>query len=168
MIPRIDSGTPMPDYITSKAGKFSFPQKRYYEVMIANCNEKNEQTIHVTGQVVFDFVEYGSTPLTIRSLSILMSMAFCVFVILSMLAIRINCGTRSDFYSHHRRQSFFPIADSEIDNDDNDGDDSDNDDNAISPVEGTNDNDEDQEDDDNRIVDETNAISSILEQATIV
>jgi len=168
MIPRIDSGTPMPDYITSKAGKFSFPQKRYYEVMIANCNEKNEQTIHVTGQVVFDFVEYGSTPLTIRSLSILMSMAFCVFVILSMLAIRINCGTRSDFYSHHRRQSFFPIADSEIDNDDNDGDDSDNDDNAISAVDGTNDNDEDQEDDDNRFVDETNAISSILEQATIV
>ena len=85
-----------------------------------------------------------------------------------MLAIRINCGTRSDFYSHHRRQSFFPIADSEIDNDDNDGDDSDNDDNAISAVDGTNDNDEDQEDDDNRIVDETNAISSILEQATIV
>jgi len=89
----------MPDRIKQfKSSKFSMPKNHHYEVMLANCNEKGRH-IHVTGQVVFDLVDTESTVnnLTAESLTILVSVAFLVFTLLTILAIRINWGTRSDF-----------------------------------------------------------------------
>lgn len=116
----IPSEGPMPTHI--KNAKFSVPEKRFYEVILANCNGKG-QRVHVSGQVVFDF-EYGIYQLTGKSMVILMSVAFFVFVCLSTLAIRISCGTRSDFESRRLgRHVRVPTEDNDAIEEDNfDGD----------------------------------------------
>ena len=89
----------MPDRIKrSKNKKFSMPKNRHYEVMLAHCNEKGRH-LHVMGQVVFDLVDSDAVVnnLTAQSLTILVSLAFAVFALLTVLAIRINLGTRADF-----------------------------------------------------------------------
>jgi len=89
----------MPDRIKQyKNSKFSMPKNRHYEVMLANCHEKGRH-LHVMGQVVFDLVdgEAAVNNLTATSLTILVSVALTVFGLLTILAIRINWGTRSDF-----------------------------------------------------------------------
>ena len=70
----------------------------HYEVMLANCNQKGRQ-IHVVGQVVFDVVDSDAVVnnLTAESLTILVSLASMVFALLTILAVRVNLGTRADF-----------------------------------------------------------------------
>lgn len=89
----------MPDHITQhKSRKFSMPKERHYEVILANCHEKGRH-IHITGQVVFDLLDTEATinNLTPGSFTILMSVGFMVFALFTILAIRINWGTRVDF-----------------------------------------------------------------------
>jgi hypothetical protein len=125
MIPR---ESPMPNHI--KSGKFHVPKDRYYEVMLANCNQ-NGQHVHVSGQVVFDFQE-GSVQLTNSSLALLISLAFTVFISLSLLAVRINWGTRADFeysLSGSPREQVVPIDDMDEEDrqEEDDGEDNDDD-----------------------------------------
>ena len=103
----------MPDRIKQfKSGKFSVPKNRHYEVMLANCHPKGRH-IHVTGQVVFDVMDGDATNLTTESLTILVSVAFFVFLFLTILSIRINWGTRADY--EYGRFGLVSIAEEEED-----------------------------------------------------
>lgn len=110
----IPSEGPMPARIKqNESGKFSMPKNRHYEVMLANCHERGRR-IHVRGQVVFDLVD-GEAPvtnLTATSLTILVSVAFTVFALLTILAIRINWGTRADF--EYEQYGLLPGNDGEL------------------------------------------------------
>ena len=100
----VPSDGPMPSHIKRSAGTFQVPVKnRNYDVMIANCNE-NGRRVMLKGQVVFDFQEKNFTPLTSGSLTILTTVAFAVCLILSLLSIKIERGTRSD-WEYQRFQS---------------------------------------------------------------
>jgi len=95
----------MPNHVKN-GGTFSVPKNKYYEVMIANCNQSG-QHVHVTGQVVFDFQENGyagSGELTNTTFALLVSLACMVFLTFSLLSVRINWGTRADF---ERTRGFF-------------------------------------------------------------
>jgi len=122
MIPR---ESPMPNHITN--GKFQVPKDRYYEVMLANCNQ-NGQHVHVSGQVVFEFQD-GPVQLTNGSLALLISLAFTVFISLSILAVRINWGTRADFeYSRFASPPEQVVPTDNTDEDDQEEDDGEDDD----------------------------------------
>jgi hypothetical protein len=93
----IPSEGPMPSHIKRSAGTFKVPiQNRYYDVMIANCNEHGRR-IQLAGQVVFAFEDNLTPILTARSLTILTTVAFAVCLVLSLLSIKIERGTRSDW-----------------------------------------------------------------------
>lgn len=109
----IPSEGPMPDRIKqNKHSKFSMPQDRHYEVMLANCHERGRR-VHVMGQVVFNLVDSDAIVenLTSESSTILGLVAFAVFALLTILAIRINWGTRADF--EQQRYGLVPDTDNE-------------------------------------------------------
>lgn len=115
----------MPNHITN--GKFHVPKDRYYEVMLANCNQ-NGQHVHVSGQVVFEFQD-GPVQLTNGSLALLISLAFTVFISFSILAVKINWGTRADFeYSRFASPSEQVVPTDNTDEDDQEEDDGEDDD----------------------------------------
>ena len=100
----IPSEGPMPSHIKHSSGIFKVPVKnRNYDVMIANCNE-NGRRVQLAGQVVFDF-EDNFAPLTSGSLTILTMIAVAVCLVLSLLSIKIERGTRSD-WEYQRIRSF--------------------------------------------------------------
>ena len=91
----------MPDRIKQRQyNKFSMPEAKHYEVMLANCHP-NARKIRVRGQVVFDLVDDGDVDLTKDSISVLVSVACLVFVVLTILTVRVNLGTRADFEQSH-------------------------------------------------------------------
>ena len=90
---------PMQDRIKQrKTARFSGTKERHYEVVLANCH-RHGRNVRVNGQVVFDLVETESIAnnLTRGSAAILSSVALVVFLALSVLAVRVRLGTRSDF-----------------------------------------------------------------------
>mmetsp|Transcript_10558 Transcript_10558/g.20874 ORF Transcript_10558/g.20874 Transcript_10558/m.20874 type:complete len:325 (+) Transcript_10558:107-1081(+) len=90
---------PMPDQVKQyRSAKFSVPKNKHYEVILANCHQRG-RNVCVSGQVVFDLMG-GNTMfnnLTAKSVTILTSVAVMVFFALTILAVRVNRGTRSDF-----------------------------------------------------------------------
>ena len=92
---------PMPDQVKQyRSARFSVPKDKHYEVMLANCHQRG-RNVHVSGQVIFDLVggdaDATFNNLTAESVTILTSVAVLVFFVLSILAVRVNWGTRSDF-----------------------------------------------------------------------
>ena len=155
MIPREG---PMPDRLHAKNGKFSVPNaNRNYEVMLANCHQQGRH-MRVTGQVVFDLDYNDATAnLTTESLAILISTALLVFLLLTMLAIRINWGTRAD-YEYERYGGFVSITtEEEEDEEQSQTDDDDNRNNTI-----------DYHDEDEDTESEEHSLSLRIEQATLV
>eukprot|EP00536_Pseudo-nitzschia_multiseries_P018272 jgi/Psemu1/70493/estExt_Genemark1.C_23270002 len=83
---------------------FSVPTSgQHYEVLLANC-DPNGKTIRVRGRVVFDLLDDRDDENQILpagagagAIAILVGVAALVFAILSVLAVRVNRGTRSDF-----------------------------------------------------------------------
>lgn len=91
----------MPDRIKQRQyNKFSVPEARHFEVMLANCNP-NARKIRVRGQVVFEVVDADVSDLTSESLSVLVSVACLVFLVLTILTVRVNLGTRATFEQTH-------------------------------------------------------------------
>ena len=95
-----------------KYNKFSMPESRRYDVMLANCHNHGRH-VHVMGKVVFDVVDDDATVnnLTGESLTILVLVAFAVFALLTILAVRINWGTQADF--DEQRYGLVPDTDDE-------------------------------------------------------
>jgi hypothetical protein len=71
---------------------------RNYEVIFANCNP-NGRTVHISGQVVFEYYEFD---LTFQSGMILVSIAFSICLLLMMMTVRIRRGTVADYYAYHQ------------------------------------------------------------------
>lgn len=76
------------------------PEAKHYEVMLANCHLQGRK-IRVSGQVVFDLVDDDVYSLTKESLTVLISVAAVVFVVFTILTVRVNMGTRADFERAH-------------------------------------------------------------------
>eukprot|EP00537_Pseudo-nitzschia_pungens_P014035 CAMPEP_0172387178 /NCGR_PEP_ID=MMETSP1061-20121228/4539_1 /TAXON_ID=37318 /ORGANISM="Pseudo-nitzschia pungens, Strain cf. pungens" /LENGTH=393 /DNA_ID=CAMNT_0013116749 /DNA_START=263 /DNA_END=1441 /DNA_ORIENTATION=+ len=90
----------MPDRIVqTKAARFHVPRDKHYEVLLANCHPRGKN-LRVGGQVVFDLVASGDETigdLTPLAIVVLVAVAVVVFGVLTVLAVRVNWGTRSDF-----------------------------------------------------------------------
>jgi len=123
MIPREG---PMPNHV-KQGGKFSVPKGRYYEVLLANCKQEG-QHVHVAGQVLFDFQD-GPVEITNGSFAILTALAFLVFLSLSILAIRIDWGTRADYEYGRGFVSHEQLPTDDTEEDDQEGQEGGNDEN---------------------------------------
>jgi hypothetical protein len=83
----------MPKHVNN--GSFMVPvENRYYEVMIANCNEHGRK-VTISGQVEFDSGKQNG--LSIESEVKLALVAFAICIFFSVISIRIRFGTQADY-----------------------------------------------------------------------
>ena len=94
MVPR-SSSVPMPDHLKKK--KISLPRRdQTYNILFANCNPGG-RNVHITGQVILEYNNTNSAVLTFQSVMILVTIAFSICSLLTVLSVRVHRGTRSDF-----------------------------------------------------------------------